>query len=280
MKVFTVALLAIAVLCLCAAAQEMTADDWYKNGQELYKNESYQEALNAFDQVLKVDPENASAWHYKGMSLAGMGLGLEANQSIQKAMELIDQRLLEDPEDQEALWLRAEELDLLGRSDEALQAYDRVIDLNSSKALGAWIRKSDLFISLGRYNESAEAFDGALNLLSTDDKQSMMTMWWDRGTIVYYNAWMAGGQILRVTSGWLNRSSGRVENILLVNSDLAAAWQNPNKGKSLSSEGGPIGKSDEFPQVLSTNWAQYGFPKPGETAQLNVTERSYQGQSP
>jgi hypothetical protein len=30
MKGFTVALLAIAVLCLCAAAQEMTADDCIK----------------------------------------------------------------------------------------------------------------------------------------------------------------------------------------------------------------------------------------------------------
>jgi tetratricopeptide (TPR) repeat protein len=94
------------------------------------------------------------------MSLAGLGLGLEANQSIQKSMELIDQRLLEDPEDQEALWLRAEELDLLGRSEVALEAYGRVAELNSSHALGALIRESDVLAALGRYNQSVESFAG------------------------------------------------------------------------------------------------------------------------
>jgi len=270
-----------------SSAALAVADAWLGKAESLVgpdraeeADEAYSESLRSYEEAIQIDPESARAWVGKGNSLLGLRKYNESTEAYERAVEILNGSLEEDSEDAEAWWLKAESLEDLGRSDEALQAYDRVIDLNSSKALGAWIRKSDLFISLGRYNESAEAFDGALNLLSTDDKQSMMTMWWDRGTIVYYNAWMARGQILRVTSGWLNRSSGRVENILLVNSDLAAAWQNPNKGKSLSSEGGPIGKSDEFPQVLSTNWAQYGFPKPGETAQLNVTERSYQGQSP
>jgi hypothetical protein len=155
-----------------------------------------------------------------------------------------------------------------------------VIDLNSSKALGAWIRKSDIFISLGKYNESVEAFDGALNLLPTRDKQSIMSLWWAKGTDIYHNAWIADGQILRTTSAWHNKSTGAVENIMLVNSDFTVAWQMQAKGKSVSSEGIPLSRHDEALQVESTNWAQYGFPKSKETAQLNITERSYQGQSP
>ena len=88
--VFAIALLAVAMLCASALAQEETADSWYKKGQELMENESYQEALSSYDEGLKTGQQNASAWHYRGLALAGMGYGVEANQSLQKAMELLD----------------------------------------------------------------------------------------------------------------------------------------------------------------------------------------------
>ena len=91
----------MAALCTSAFSLE-SSGDWYSQAQTLYTNGSYQEAISAFDEGLKMDPQNASAWHHRGMALAGMGQGVEANQSIQKAMELIDQSLQEDPEDQEA----------------------------------------------------------------------------------------------------------------------------------------------------------------------------------
>jgi len=252
MKVFTVALLAIAVLCLCAAAQEMTADDWYKNGQELYKNESYQEALNAFDQVLKVDPENASAWHYKGMSLAGMGLGLEANQSIQKSMELIDQRLLEDPEDQEALWLRAEELDLLGRSEVALEAYGRVAELNSSHALGALIRESDVLAALGRYNQSVESFGRAMALVPANKSESQLGFQRrSESTFIFTKAWLINGQIHRVSIGLYNISSKSFDEIQQINSDFVAALQLKGSAADPGRHGGHL--------MSSINCEMYSF---------------------
>jgi tetratricopeptide (TPR) repeat protein len=165
-----------------------------------------------------------------------------------------------NPKDSDAWWLKAENLDNLGRSEAALEAYDRVIDLNSSKVLGAWIRKSDIFVSLGEYNESVEAFDCALNLLPTEDKQSVMNLWWTKGISVYHNAWIADGQIIRITSAWYNESSGNFENIMLINSDFATIWHNPTRGKNVSSDGKPLGKNDEALQAWSTNWAQYGFP--------------------
>jgi len=87
---FAIALLTVAMLCACALAQEDSAEDWFDMGRN-------EEAISAFDEGLKTDPQNASAWHHRGMALAGMGHGAEANQSIQKAMELIDQRLPGEP---------------------------------------------------------------------------------------------------------------------------------------------------------------------------------------
>jgi len=260
------------------------ADAWFGKAKSLVgpdrtkeAAQAYNESLKAYEKAIRIDPESAKAWMGKGDALLSLKRFNESTQAYESAVAVLNRSIEKNPKDADSWWLKAEDLEDLGRSEAALEAYDKVIDLNSSKAMAALIRKSDLLITLGRYNESSEAFDGALNRLPTEDKQSMMTIWWDKGTNVYHNAWMADGQIIRVTSGWLNKSSGDIENILVVNSDFAAAWQTPNKGKSLSSEGVSLGKHDEALQASSTNWVQYGFSNPKETTQLNVTEHSYHG---
>ncbi|MFZ2472365.1 MAG: hypothetical protein WAW52_10545 [Methanothrix sp.] len=54
---FAVALLAIAMLCACALAQEETAEDWSKKGQELRMNGSLEEALDSPGQGHHAGPE-------------------------------------------------------------------------------------------------------------------------------------------------------------------------------------------------------------------------------
>ena len=62
---FAIALLTVAMLCACALAQEDSAEDWFDMGRN-------EEAISAFDAGLKTDPQNASAWHHRGMALAGI----------------------------------------------------------------------------------------------------------------------------------------------------------------------------------------------------------------
>jgi len=50
-------LLALAALCSYAAAQENTTDDWTDRAEELANNSSFEEAISALDEALKVDPE-------------------------------------------------------------------------------------------------------------------------------------------------------------------------------------------------------------------------------
>ncbi|MFA6373939.1 MAG: hypothetical protein WCW68_15075, partial [Methanothrix sp.] len=45
---FALVLIALATLCSSAVAQENTAEDWNKKGQELMENDSHEEALQAF----------------------------------------------------------------------------------------------------------------------------------------------------------------------------------------------------------------------------------------
>ncbi|HPC90605.1 MAG TPA: tetratricopeptide repeat protein, partial [Methanothrix sp.] len=69
---FTVALLAAAMLCVSAMAQENTAEDWFSKGQELQRNDSHEEALQAYEKAIQVDPESASAWMSKGNALLSL----------------------------------------------------------------------------------------------------------------------------------------------------------------------------------------------------------------
>jgi tetratricopeptide (TPR) repeat protein len=273
--VFT--LVAMAALCTSAFSLE-SSGDWYSQAQTLYKNGSYQEAISAFDEGLKTDPQNASAWHHRGMALAGMGHGAEANQSIQKAMELIDQRLQENPEDQEALWLRAEEMDLFGKSEEALEAYGRVAELNSSHALEAWIRESDILAALGRYNQSVESFSRAMALVPANKSESQLGFQRrSENTFIFTKAWLIRGQIHRVSIGLYNISSKSFDEIEQINSDFVAALQLRGKAVDSSRHYGYIMSSlncdiysFNVPKMLPQAW-----PPCLTIAQINPTEDDF-----
>ncbi|HOO53430.1 MAG TPA: tetratricopeptide repeat protein [Methanothrix sp.] len=250
----------LALLSTSVTAQEMTSEDWYKKGQEMYENGSYQEALEAYDEVLKIDSQNASAWHYRGMALVSMGRGVEANQSLQKAIELLDQMLQEDPKDPEALWLRAEGMDLLGVSEEALEAYGRVEELNSSNAMAAWIRESDILAAFGRYNQSTEAFSRAMALFSANQSQLQLECQWQReNASIFTKAWIIDGQIHRVSIGMYNISSGSFDEIQQINSDFVAALQLKGVAVNSGRHGGNFTGS-------SLNWDMYIFGLPTMTA--------------
>ena len=70
---FTLALLAIAVLCTCAAAQEDSADYWVTKAKDLRLNGSSEEAISAYDRALQIDAENGTIWISKVSELQILG---------------------------------------------------------------------------------------------------------------------------------------------------------------------------------------------------------------
>lgn len=59
---------------------------------------------------------------------------------------------------------RGNALSSLGKYNESLQAFDRAIELNSEKAPYAWTGKGDALLASGRYDEAIIAYDQALKL--------------------------------------------------------------------------------------------------------------------
>ncbi len=191
----------LSTLCMADAAQETTANDWVKKGNDLMNSKSWDDALTAYNKALQLDPQNESillfktldldilksqsatkalgivekkldknpqdalAWQAKGAALAYLNMMQEANKSFEKAIEIYDQEIKKNPDNGTAWWYKAENLANLQRFDDALPAYEKVIELNyTPRIVDAWNGKGSMLESLGRLNESLAAYDKAIEL--------------------------------------------------------------------------------------------------------------------
>ena len=94
---FAIALLAIAMLCVCAIAQENAAEDWYKKGRDLSRNGSYEEAVFAYDRAIELEPNNATLYIAKVPSLKILAVITNNQTKLNESLEAIDKALKIDP---------------------------------------------------------------------------------------------------------------------------------------------------------------------------------------
>ncbi|HWQ19133.1 MAG TPA: tetratricopeptide repeat protein [Methanotrichaceae archaeon] len=174
--IFAIVLLAIAVLSATALAQEKTAEDWYKKGIESINGGSSDEAIEAYDRALEINPDYADAWSGKASALASQGKHQEAIAAFDKAIESYDNITGLNPKDADAWYGRGAALDYRAVEmafdnsstkerneyrEEAVKAFDRAIEINPQYAM-AWKLKGAVLHLMGRYEDAAKAFDEAL----------------------------------------------------------------------------------------------------------------------
>lgn len=176
----SLAILALAALCVCAVAQESSADDWVKKGRSLMGNLSYQEALSAYDEAIEIDPENADAWMSRADSLWFLKRPDEAKESATKALQLYNESLERDPENLDHWIGKAHVFSSLAWRDSAgprdanlesaLQAYDRALQIQPQNSSVLALQGGVLY-ELGRYEWALQAFDKAqeIGFSSEDD---------------------------------------------------------------------------------------------------------------
>jgi tetratricopeptide (TPR) repeat protein len=105
-------LMVFATLCASALAQEETAESWYKQGYDLYHQESYEKSINAFNRSLEIDPQYFDSWLYKGAALKMLAFKFYG----QNRIEIFE---------------------------ESLKAYDRAIEIDRNNA-SAWCSRAML----------------------------------------------------------------------------------------------------------------------------------------
>jgi tetratricopeptide (TPR) repeat protein len=139
-----------------AVSHQKTTAEWFDEGLTLYNQGKYDEAIQAFDEVIRLDPKRPTPWNNKGNALYKQGKYTEAIQAYDVAISL-------DPEYSNPWNNKGGALDSLGKYEEAIQAYDEAIRLDSEYA-DAWSNKGNALYKQGKYTEAIQAYDEALKL--------------------------------------------------------------------------------------------------------------------
>jgi tetratricopeptide (TPR) repeat protein len=125
-------------------------------------------ALDAYDRAIEINPQNSDAWNNKGVSLGKLNRLNDALVAFDRAIEL-------NPKYFEALYNKGLALGKLERLEDALTAYDRAIELNPQDS-DAWNNKGSALVKLDRSEEGLVAFDRAIELNSQRPK-----VWYNKG---------------------------------------------------------------------------------------------------
>jgi len=143
-------------LSLPEVEQPKTKEGWLKEGDSYFKAEKYQEALQAYEQVVQLDPFDAQALFNQGVLLSNLGRRKEALAAYERVIELVP-----------TFWLAYDYkggiLQKLGRLEEALAAYEQGIEAVPRSA-GFYNSKGDILREMSRFDEARAAYEEALQL--------------------------------------------------------------------------------------------------------------------
>jgi tetratricopeptide (TPR) repeat protein len=181
--IFSIALLAVAMLCASALAQEMTAEDWSRKGEdELFNNSSFEDALQAFDKAVELDSRNATLWLNKAQVHEFMGDRNLAEGAYEEALKFINEDLQRSPDDADSWWSRGVILDSLDRQAEAREAREKAVQVynqtlaDSPEDGETWFHMAEVLISLNRREEAIDAYEKSIETNSSKTGMAAITI--------------------------------------------------------------------------------------------------------
>jgi tetratricopeptide (TPR) repeat protein len=122
-------------------------------GQMLLRQNQTSEAFELFEQALRADEHNHSAWLWRAMALTDMG-------RFDDALASYDQALKIEPDNARVWNSKGALLTELGRAETALACLDRALEISASSAKVKaifWLNKGKALFILRRYPESRDA---------------------------------------------------------------------------------------------------------------------------
>src|SRR5205823_2811398 len=101
-------------------------DGWYRKSLSLSGLNRYEEALEALDHALALDPQDAYSWYRKSLSLSSLDRDEEALEALDRALAL-------DPQDADFWSWRGYIFGFQARDEEALKALGHAQTLTSGR---------------------------------------------------------------------------------------------------------------------------------------------------
>ncbi|MEB3356090.1 MAG: tetratricopeptide repeat protein, partial [Synechococcales bacterium] len=131
-----------------------TASDYIKQGNALFFDSRYDEAIAAYDTAIQLDPDLYEAWFGKASALVVL-------QHYDEALEAYHRALTLKPESVEAWFGQGALLRKLHRGTEAIAAFDKASTLKPED-VRMWLSKGALLMEMQQYDGAIAAFDQAL----------------------------------------------------------------------------------------------------------------------
>ncbi|OLT58389.1 serine/threonine-protein kinase [Moorena bouillonii] len=157
-----------ATVFMVNAFKEVTATDWYNQGETFLELKRYEQALDAYNRAVEIRGEYAPAWQ-------GQGKTLFALKYYEEALNAYDQAIQIEP-DYSAAWKgRGKTLEQLERYDAAIKAFNSALELQPND-LDAWISLGNVQVKSKNYYDAIASFDKALKL-----KPDSYQAWYRRG---------------------------------------------------------------------------------------------------
>lgn len=181
-------------------ANTLGAREKCQEGDALLKQQQYAQALQAYEDALRMDARNFHAWNGKGTALYSKGDYKKAYESYQHATEI-------EPDNPVAWVSTGLALNRLARYSQALVHFERALSLDNAN-IAAWNGKADTLLNMNMPEDALAAYIQAL----TSDPQS-------------FSAWNGLGN----ARTYLRDYPGAVEayeHALMVNPRSVVAWCN------------------------------------------------------
>jgi Flp pilus assembly protein TadD len=136
------------------SATGMSESAWTSKGAALLLLGQLDEALQALDTALKINPANPIAWLNRGNVLARKA-------QFTEALWCYNQAIAANPRYEVAWNNKGNTLARLGKYEDALKCYERALEIDRNYR-GAWVNKGFVLAKLGYFEEAAVCADRVL----------------------------------------------------------------------------------------------------------------------
>ena len=134
-----------------------------ERGKQLYLDDEDSEAVDAFQQALKLDPELAEAHFRLALGYEALGKGEEAESEYKKAVDAYKKHLDANPEDAEAHYNLGQTYANLGNYSEAIREYRQATRLKTDDP-DIYYDLGVAYTKLAQYDQAAAAFSKSLDI--------------------------------------------------------------------------------------------------------------------
>ncbi|MCX6677431.1 MAG: tetratricopeptide repeat protein [Methanothrix sp.] len=196
--------------------ENKSAEVWFNKGFALNSLGKYDEAIQAYEEAIRLGPNYAKAWNNKGIALDNQGKHGEAIKAYDEAIRL-------DPNDADAWNNKGTTLGRdLGKYDEAIQVFDEAIRLNPNH-VKAWSNKGIALAGQGKYDEAIQAYDEAIRLYP-----NLAEPWSNKGIAL--------------------KNQGKYDEAIKCYDE--AIRLDPNYAKAWNNKGGTLGQQGKYEEAI------------------------------